>query len=329
MSSLLAAGYTVYAINPMSASRYRDRYVTSRAKSDAGDAHVLADLVHTDRHQHRPVAGDSELAESVKVLARAHQNMIWTRQRQVNMLRSALREFYPAPLEVFPELWHRDALAVLTAAPTPERGRALRVGQVARLLRAAGRQRNVETKAEQIVAGLRAEHLTMPPLVATAMGANVSALVAIITTLVAQIHVLKEHLAASFEQHPSAEILRSLPGLGVVLGARVLAEFGDDPHRYANAKARRNYAGTSPITHTSGKSWIALARVARPRRLSDATVQWAFTALKSPAGARAYYDARRARGAKHNVALRAVSNRLVGLLHGCLTHCTPYDENIA
>jgi hypothetical protein len=100
--SLVSAGYEVYAINPLAAARYRDRHATSGAKSDAGDAKVLADLVRTDRHNHRPIAGDSELAEGVKLLARAHQNAIWGRQRQLNALRSALREYYPGP-------WWRSA----------------------------------------------------------------------------------------------------------------------------------------------------------------------------------------------------------------------------
>lgn len=91
---LVAAGYRVYATNPFAVSRYRDRHATSGAKSDPGDAKVLADLVRTDRHNHREVAGGSELAEAVKVLARAHQSLVWTRQRQVNQLRSTLREFY-------------------------------------------------------------------------------------------------------------------------------------------------------------------------------------------------------------------------------------------
>jgi transposase len=104
VGALLAAGYQVYAINPLSASRYRERHVTSRAKSDPGDAKVLADLVRTDRHNHRPVAGDSELAEAVKVLARAHQDLVWSRQRFVNRLRNTLREFYPAALAAFKDL---------------------------------------------------------------------------------------------------------------------------------------------------------------------------------------------------------------------------------
>ena len=95
VGALLAAGYQVYAVNPQVVSRYRGRHGSSRAKSDRGDAKVLADLVRTDRHNHRQVAGDSPLAEAVKVVARVHQSLIWARQRHVNALRSALREFYP------------------------------------------------------------------------------------------------------------------------------------------------------------------------------------------------------------------------------------------
>jgi hypothetical protein len=121
----------------------------------------------------------------------------------------------------------------------------------------------------------------------------------------------------------------SQPGLGLVLGARVLAEFGDDRTRYADAKARKNYAGTSPITRASGTRRIVLARYARNRHLADATHQWAFCALTASPGARAYDDAIRARGAGHHAALRQLANRLVGILHGCLKTRTTYDETTA
>lgn len=329
VQALVAAGYQVYAINPLSAARYRERHVTSGAKSDPGDAKVLADLVRTDRQHHRPIAGDSELVEAVKVLARAHQGLIWTRQRQVNALRSTLREFYPAALLAFEDLASRDALAVLAKAPSPQQGAALRVTQIEAVLRTAGRQRNLRPTAEAISAALRTEQLTALPMVARAFGATVAAHVAVTAELVRQTAALEEQLTASFEQHPSAEILRSLPGLGVVLGARVLAEFGDDPHRYADAKARKNYAGTSPITRASGKSRVVLARYARNRRLADALYQWAFSALQRSPGARALYDAQRARGTTHHAALRALANRLVGVLHGCLRHGTNYNEATA
>jgi hypothetical protein len=329
VQTLVATGYQVYAVNPFAASRYRDRHATSGAKSDPGDAKVLAGLVRTDRHNHRPIAGDSDLAEAVKILARSHQNLIWTRQRQTNALRSTLREFYPAALEAFDDLAGRDALAVLAKAPTPAQGRKLRTTQISAALRTAGRQRNLAGRAEEISAALHSEQLAAPPLVAEAFGHNVRALIAVIAELVRQIDRLEGELAASFDHHPDAEILRSLPGLGLVLGARVLAEFGDDPYRYADAKARKNYAGTAPITRASGTRRVVLARHARNRRLADACYQWAFSALQCSPGARAHYDAHRAKGATHHQALRALGNRLVGILHGCLRHRTGYSEATA
>jgi transposase len=329
VQALLAAGYQVFAVNPLSVARYRQRHVVSGAKSDAGDAKVLADLVRTDRHQHRPIAGDSELAEAVKVLTRTHQNLIWSRQRQANMLRSALRECYPAALVAFDELGGRDALAVLELAPTPARGRALSRAKIASALRRAGRQRNIEARAEAIQAALRTEQLAAPPAIEAAFGHTVTALVRVLAELVRQIEALEGELSAHFERHPDAEILRSQPGLGTVLAARVLAEFGDDPTRFADAKARRNYAATSPITKASGTRQVVLARVAANKRLRDALYRQAFTALSASPGARAYYDRHRARGATHHQALRTLANRLVGIIHGCLRHRTTYHETTA
>ena len=329
VQALLAAGYQVFAINPLSVSRYRERHTTSGAKSDPGDAKVLADLVRTDRHQHRPIAGDSELAEAIKVLARAHQGLCWMRGRQVNLLRSTLREFYPGALQAFKDLGHSDALAVLQLAPTPTEGRGLSRSKIASALRRAGRQRNIDSRAEQIQTALREPQLEQPPLIAEAFGATVAAYVAVLAASVGQVASLEGQLQASFGQHPDAEIVLSQPGLGPVLGARVLAEFGDDPHRYSSPKARKNYAGTAPITRASGLRKVVLARVATNKRLRDALHLQAFAALNVSPGARAYYDARRTDGHTHHQALRAVSNRLVGILHGCLRHGTTYDEATA
>src|SRR5580658_1876593 len=131
VAALVAAGYQVYAVNPMSTSRYRDRHSTSGAKSDAGDAKVLSDMVRTDRHNHRPMAGDSVEVESIKILARAHQSMVWSRGRQTNLLRSTLREFYPAALVAFNDLASGDALEVLKVAPTPTLGAGLSASKIA------------------------------------------------------------------------------------------------------------------------------------------------------------------------------------------------------
>lgn len=328
VQALLAAGYEVFAINPMSVARYRERHSTSGAKSDAGDAHVLAEIVRLDRAHHRPVAGDTPLAEAVKLVARTHQTLIWDRQRTVLRLRAALREFFPAALQAFDDLTARDTLELLGRAPDPSRAAALSKAKIVAALRRA-RRRDPEAKAAALVTVLRAPALHQPPVVESAYAAIVATQVRLIAALNSEIGTLEGQVAEHFGRHPDAEIITSQPGLGVVLGARVLAEFGDDPHRYRDAKARKNYSGQSPITRASGTKKVVLARYARNDRLADALHQQAFSALNASPGARAYYDQLRARGKGHHAALRQLANRLVGILHGCLKTGVPYDEHTA
>ena len=330
VGALVAVGYEVYAVNPLASARYRDRHAVSGAKSDRGDAKMLADLVRTDRHNHRRVAADSDLAEAIKVLARGHQSAIWSRQRHLNSLRSALREYYPAALAAFgTDLASGDAVSVLGIAPTPELGRQLSLSRIAAALRRGGRQRNIEARAGEIQATLRSEQLAAPGRLSDAYGVVARSAVAVIASLTREIAALQEALGEGFDEHPDAKIVRSLPGLGTVLGARVLGEFGDDRTRFANAKCRKNFAGSAPITKSSGLSLVVLARHARPRRIADALDQWAFCSLTQSPGARRYYDQLRARNKTHRQALRQVANRWVGILHTCLDRNQPYDEQRA
>ena len=328
VQALVAAGYEVFAINPMSVARYRERHSTSGAKSDAGDAHVLAEIVRLDRAHHRPVAGDSPLAEAVKLLARTHQTLVWDRQRAVLRLRAALREFFPAALEAFDDLTAADALELLGRAPDPSRAARLSPAKISAALRRA-RRRDPQAKAEALVELLRAPALRQAPIVDSAYATIVTTQVRLIATLNTEIATLEAQVAEHFGRHPDTEIITSQPGLGVILGARVLAEFGDDPHRYRDARARKNYSGQSPITRASGIKKVVLARYARNERLADALHQQAFCALTASPGARAYYDQLRARGKGHHGALRQLANRLVGILHGCLKTGLPYDERLA
>ena len=328
VAALVAAGYTVYAVNPLQASRYRERHGVSGAKSDTGDAHMLTDMVRTDSHQLRAVAGDSADAGAVKAVARTHKTLIWDRTRQVQRLRHQLREYFPAALAAFEDLDAPDALELLAKAPDPARAAKLTRAQVSAALKRA-RRRDIPGKATAIMAALRSAQLGQPPAITAAYAATVRSLIAVITTLNEQVKTLQGQVEADFGRHPDAEIYLSQPGLGPVLGARVLGEFGDDPGRYASGKARKNYAGTSPITRASGKKKIVMARFIHNDRLIDALMAQAFTALNTSPGARALYDAERASGTEHNAALRKVANRLVGILHGCLKTRTLYDEATA
>jgi transposase len=328
VAALVAAGCTVLAVNPLQAARFRDRLGVSGAKSDAGDAHVLADMVRTHAHELRPVAGDSDRAEAIKVVARTHKTLIWERTRHAQRLRHALQDYFPAALAAFDDLDAADTLELLAIAPTPAQAARLTITRISAALKRA-RRRDIAGKAAAIQAALRSDQLGRPEVVTAAYAASVQALIAVLTALNTQVKALQGQVEAHFGQHPAAEIILSQPGLGPVLGARVLAEFGDDPDRYASAKARKNYAGTSPITRASGKKKVALARFVHNDRLIDGLMAQAFTALRSSPGARAYYDRQRARGVSHNAALRQLANRLVGILHGCLKTGTPYNETTA
>jgi transposase len=328
VAALRAVGHPVYAINPKAVDRYRDRHAVSGAKSDPADALVLAHLLRTDRHAHRPVPADTEQAQVVRVLARAHQDAIWARQQDANRLRSLLREFFPAALTAFPDLTTRTALTVLAAAPTPATAAALTRANLTDLLHAAGRGTR-PADAARLAEVFTADQLRQPTEVETAMGEAIRAIVRTLTAANESVHGLEHALAAHFEQHPDAEILDSLPGLGLILGARVLGEYGDDPTRWPDAASRRNYAGTAPITRASGRSRVVLARHIRNKRLADACYLWAFTALTKSPGARTYYNTRRAAGDTHNAALRRLANKLLGQLHHCLTHHQPYNETCA
>ena len=328
VAALVAAGYTVYGINPLQVARYRERHSVSGAKSDAADAHTLADMVRTDSHQLRPVAADSAQAEAVKVVTRAHKTLIWERTRQTQRLRHALREYFPAALAAFEDLDAADALELLAKAPDPASAARLTITQISAALTRA-RRRNVAEKAARIHTVLRGQHLGQPEVITAAYAATTRAAVAVLRTLDEQVKALQGQVDAHFGQHPDAKIISSQPGLGLVLGARVLAEFGDDPNRYTDAKSRKNYAGTSPITRASGKKKTVMARYVHNDRLIDALMSQAFSALNASPGARAYYDRLKARGAGHHAALRQLANRLVGILHGCLKTRTLYDEATA
>jgi transposase len=328
VQALIAAGYRVYAINPLQVARYRETDSISGGKSDAADAHTLADMVRTKRHTLRSIAGDSDNAEAIKVVARAHKTLIWERTRHTLRLRHTLREFFPAALHAFDDLTGPDVLELLATAPDPMSAAALSTGQITAALKRA-RRHHAAAKAEHIQAALRSKQLGQPPAVTAAYASTVRAQAAILATLNVQIKAMEDQVEAHFGQHPDVEIYLSQPGLGVVLGARVLAEFGDDTTRYADARARRNYAGTSPITRQSGKKKLVLARYVHNDRLIDALNRQAFAALRASPGARGYYDQQRARGVGHHAALRQLGNRLVGILHGCLKTGTSYDEDTA
>lgn len=306
----------------------------SRRKSDPGDALVLAKVLRTDMHAHRPLPDDSDLVRAIAVLARAQQDATWNRQQMANQLRSLLREYYPAALDAFAAwqngLCRPEGRELLRLAPTPAKAARLTRTQIQAALKRAGRKRGIEAEAERLRKAFRTDWDHQPMLVEDALGKQMLALLGQLEAACTAADDLAKAVEEAFPQHPDAEVILSFPGLGVQLGARVLAEIGDDHTRFSDARGLKAYAGASPITRASGKKSSITRRRIKNDRLNHAGYLWAFAAPNGSPGAKAHYRRRRdERGDWHAAALRDLFNRLLGQLYHCLQHHKLFDEPTA
>jgi len=333
VACLRATGRRVYPVNPMATARYRDRHSMAGRKSDHGDAVVLANILRTDLHAHRPLPADSELAQALAVLARAQQDAVWDRVAAHNKLRSHLREYFPGFLAAFAAakggIMRPEARAILAAAPTPEAAAKLTLAQLRALLRKAGRSRSIDAEAQRLRGAFRQEQMRQLPLVEQAMGRQSLALLRQLDAACQSADDLEQAATESFSQHPDAGIITSFPGIGALTGARVLAEIGDDRSRFQDARGLKAYAGAAPVTRASGKSRSVTHRRVKNNRLAAAGYIWAFSAITASPGARAHYDRRRDAGDRHAAAQRNLFSRLLGCLHHCLATGQHYDEATA
>jgi transposase len=333
VACLRATGRKVCPVIPMAVARYRDRHSVAGRKSDKGDAAVLANVLRTDMHAHRPLPEDSELARAIAVLARAQQDAVWARTVAHNKLRSHLREYYPGFLAAFASardgIMRPEARAILAAAPDPASAAKLTLAQLRALLKKAGRARGIDTGATRLREAFRKEQMRQPPLVEQAMGKQALALLRQLDAACASADDLEQAAVESFNQHPDAGIITSFPGLGALTGARVLAETGDDRSRFQDARGLKAYAGSAPVTRASGKSRSVTHRKVKNNRLAAAGYAWAFSALTASPGARAHYDRRKDAGDRHAAAQRNLFNRMLGCLHHCLATGQHYDEATA
>ncbi|HEU4361152.1 MAG TPA: IS110 family transposase [Mycobacterium sp.] len=333
VAALRATGRMIYPINPLAASRYRTRYSVSGAKSDATDAVLLANIVRTDPGAHRPLPADTDAAQAIRVLARAQQDAVWARQQVGNQVRDLLKEFYPAALAAFADLEgglaRPDARTILAAAPTPAQAAKLTPARLRRLLIKAGRKRYLDRDVGRLQEVFTDTYLHQPPAIENAMGIHLSALLGQFDAACAAADALAEAAIAHFEQHPDADIITSFPGLGLLAGARVLAEIGDDRSRFADARGLKAFAGSAPITRASGKKIVVLHRYIKNRRLAAVGPIWALASLRASPGARRHFDTRRAAGDWNHQAQRHLFNRFLGQLHHCLQTGQLYDEHVA
>jgi transposase len=161
------------------------------------------------------------------------------------------------------------------------------------------------------------------------MAAHATALLHALNAAVDNVARLEESLTTAFHQHPDAEIITSFPGLGTVLGARILAEIGDDRTRFTSARGLKAFAGTAPITRASGMKTVVTRRVVRNKRLAQAAYLWALPMIAHSPAAHAHFTARREHRDSYSAAARNLTNRGIGMLHHCLPTRQHYNESKA
>lgn len=329
VGALVEAGYVVHPINPKAAERFRDRRKPSGGKHDRLDAEVLASAVRTDRANLRALLPDSELANEIATLARDRHALVREHTRLMNQLRSALGQYFPAALVAF-DLDADSTLAFLGRYPTPEAAAKLSAFQIASFLRTRRANRDLATKAAAAKEAFRAPALRARPEIARAKARLVRVVCAQLGALRPELSAYERELDRLLKTHPEGELLRSLPGLGVILASRVLAGTGDNPLRFRSAAGLCAYAGTAPILRQSGKRAVVKARSACPKEFRDAVQQWADQArrpARSPWAAE-FYRRHRERGHNHNESLRALGNRLLELLFDLRRKGARYDEAV-
>ena len=322
---LLLAGYTVYALNPKQADRFRDRYAPAGSKDDRRDALVIADAVRTDAGRLKPLESDSPLTEELRMRDRARTRLVEQRTRHSNQLRQVLSRYYPALLELERAMHDPFLAALLRAYPDPDGGRGARLPRLRRLLE-EHRIRTIDAEALQRL--LHRPGFAVPRHVLAACRDEALDLVAQIELLVEQTRLADRRLRELFEGHPDRELLESLPGLGTCLAIRVCAELGDYRARTADATTLQAFAGTAPVTRRSGKRGVSSITMRRGcnRVLQAALFHMARCSVHRSPWARAYLRHLRGRGVPHAKAVRALSNKWAKIIAAVLRTRRRYDE---
>ena len=320
---LLDEGYTVYAINPMSVDRYRERYRTSGARDDSFDAMVLANIIRTDRKHHRAIIPNSELARELKILTRDEQRLIRLKTKLLNQIQSCLKDYYPTALELFCKLDQGVTLDFLLKYPRPQK---ISLCELKKFLKKCSYP-GADEKAEEIFEKLSGPQIFVEEFSVRAKSRMLITLVSQLKMLLPQLDEYQKEIERLFEQHPDSEIFKSLPGAGEKNAPRLLAEIGDNRERYSESNNLQCDAGTAPVTDKSGKTEFVRMRFACRKVFRNVVYQFAFSTLTQSAWARKFYDCQRAKGNTNTKALRSLGNKWLKIIFRMWQDGVAYDEN--
>jgi len=336
VEALVERGFHVYAVNPKQLDRFRDRHTVAGAKDDRRDAFVLADSLRTDQPCFRRVLVDDPLIIQIRELSRIDEDLRQEVNRLQNRLREQLHRFFPQMLKLSPAADEPWLWALLVIAPTPVAAARLRKASVEKLLRG---HRIRRLSADNVLEELKTTPLQVAPGAVEAASAHIALLLPRLGLVHAQradcgrrIEALLEKLAPAGDtegqscEHRDVQILRSLPGVGRVVAATMLAE-ASQPLAERNYHALRAHGGIAPVTKQSGKRSHVVMRHGCDARLRNAFYHWARVSTQVDPHSKAQYAALRQRGHTHGRALRSVADRLLRILIAMLKSATLYDPN--
>jgi transposase len=338
VETLVERGFTVHAINPKQMDRFRDRFTLAGAKDDSRDAEVMASALRTDARCFRPLAAADPVVIELREWSRMAEGLGAERNRLTNRMREQLWRYFPALLEIENDLGAAWLLDLWEAVPTPAKAARIREATIAGLLK---RHRIRRFDAARVLAVLRQPPLDVAAGTTEAASAHIHMLVArirLVNRQLKQAHHQLDALTARLipaeeagpgqtKQH-DVEILASLPGVGRIVLATLLAEAFDALQRRDYA-ALRSLTGTAPVTKRSGKSCIVVRRQACHDRLANAMYHWARVAIQHDLNSRSKYAALRSRGHSHGRALRSVADRLLNVACAMLKAGTSFDPSRA
>ena len=323
---LLDHGVVVYPVNPKALNRVRDRFRMSQSKSDSFDAYVLAEFLRTDHAHLRALEPDSEPAQELKLLTRDQHRLVRQKTRLLNQIKATLKEYYPRPLEAFPDLESKIALDFLEQYPTPQ---ALCALSRRNWNHFAKRQHHLgEVHCKELWEKLSQQQLAIPQHVVRAKRQLLTVLVFQFKALVQAVESYREKIESFFASMPAAKLVESLPGGKSGTTVRMLwAELGDAKSRWESFRHIQAEAGVVPVTRASGKSHVVHFRFACNKLLRYATYWFSFNSLNRCEWANKYYRDQRAKGHRHHQALRALGAKWLKIIFVMWRDQKPYDEN--
>lgn len=324
ITALLEAGFAVYPVNPKTVDRKRK---PSGAKTDKIDAYLLARTGRNDLDELRRLTPDNPIVQELKGLTRDQDGLIQSQTRLVNQLTACLKAYYPVALTLFSKLNQQVTLEYLKAYPTPDLAHSATVEQLRALLIRGGHP-HAASKAREMHVKLHEPQLRADPVTVRTKSRLMLALVSQLEPLMGQIEAYDEEIQRLFHLHPDSEIFDSLPGAGERLAPRLLSGWGDDRERYRDASSIQALGGTSAVTYESGNYSKAHQRYACIKPLRNALYEFAWCSTRWEGWAKEYYRHKREQGKSHSMAVRALANQWVRIVHAMWHGHALYNRNV-